>query len=78
MPYLLGKLNLNLLQVVLIICVGFLKFPEQLLVGQTTVVQIGHDGSPALVLEVFVVHQSFTKRAKFVGNFKHFLENAES
>lgn len=57
----------------LIICVGLLKFPEQLLVRQAAVVQISHDGSPALVLKVFIVHQAFTKRAEFVGNFKHFL-----
>lgn len=58
----------------LIIWVRGFKFHEQPLIWQRAVVQISHDGSPALVLKVFIMNQTFTKGAKFIGNFKHLLE----
>lgn len=58
----------------MVIQIAGFKLEEQLLTGDGAVLQVGHDGGPALVLEVFVVHQAFAEGAEFVGNFKHFLE----
>lgn len=58
----------------MVIYVGGFKLEQQLLGGGGAVLQVGHDGRPALVLQVLVVDQAFAEGTQFVGNFKHFLE----
>lgn len=69
----LGEFELDVLDALLVVHVGILELPEQLLIGQRAVIQVRHYGRPALVLQVFVVDQALAEGAKLLGNFKHFL-----
>lgn len=70
---LLCKFQLNIFYGLQIAWIYIFKLEKQLLIRVCTVFQVGHYGSPALMLKMFIVYQTFTKRAKLLGNFVHFL-----